>query len=223
MAMVMTGIQLQAFPNLNATTGLLAVPTAGVVPEGNFVGAADVVLGHNTTFNGRMIYGLTDRLEIGGGVIADDNTAVTLDAKLALPGTLAGFAPAIGIGYINGQAMDSGTQLYFVGTRAFTAKQQGAGSLLGTVGLNFTDLDSASAFRPFVGGQLGLGARTELDGEYVFATGDFRHAIHSLFIRHSVSNRMSVQAGVTNAYGFTGSAHNNVFIGAAFSWGQVTR
>ncbi|MHB9131207.1 MAG: hypothetical protein ACYDBB_08980 [Armatimonadota bacterium] len=217
-ACVMMGIQAQAYPNLNATTGLLAIPTASVVEYGDFIGAADMLFHDDTTINGRVIFGLTDRLEIGAGVIAGEDTAIGINAKYALPGNVAGFTPAIGLTVITGDAVDDGTQVYFVGTRAFTAKQQGAGSVIGTVGINFTNIDTASAFRPFAGAQFRIGNRTEIAGEYVLATGDFSRSIHSLFIRHSMNDRWSAQAGYTNAFGFTGSTDNNLFLGTAYSW-----
>lgn len=220
MAFVFMGITAHAYPNLNATTGLLAVPTAGVVGAGDFVGAADVVFHNNSTVNGRVIYGLTDRLEVGVGVIAGEDTAIGVNAKFALPAQIAGFNPAIGITGISGDTIGDGTQVYLVGTRVLTASDIHTGRVIGTIGINFTDIDTASAFRPFVGAQLRVGARTEIDGEFILKTGDFNHPVHSIFIRHAMNDAWSMQTGFTNAVGFTGSSDNNFFLGTAYAWGR---
>ena len=220
MAFVCMGITAHAYPNFNATTGLLAVPTAGVVGAGEFVGAADVIFHDDSTVNGRVIYGLTNRLEIGAGFIAGEDTAIGINAKLALPGSIAGFNPAIGITCISGDAIGDGTQVYLVGTRVLTASDIHTGRVIGTIGINFTDIDTASAFRPFVGAQLRVGARTEIDGEFVLKTSDFSHPVHSIFIRHAMNDTWSMQTGFTNAVGFTGSSDNNFFLGTAYGWGR---
>lgn len=222
---LLMAIPAHAYPNLNAATGLLAVPTASIVTAGNFVVGADVLSNDDATFNGRIIYGLTPQLEIGAGFVSGEDTATGVSAKLALAGTIAGFHPAIGISVINGNdnAISDGTQVYLVGSKVLSDTRHGAGTLIGTLGVNFTDIDTASAVRPFVGAQLRLGDRTELDGEYVLSTGNFNRSIHSIFVRHVLNETWTIQTGFTNAVGFTGSAHNNFFMGTAYSWGHTAR
>ena len=222
-AFVMLGIQAQAYPNLNASTGLLAIPTAGLVAPGNVVVAVDVLSHNDTTVNGRIIIGVAPFLEIGAGFIGGEDSATGISAKLALPNKIAGFHSAVGLTIINGDAIGDGTQVYLVGTRVLTARDIDTGRLTGTIGINFTDIHTASAVRPFVGAQLRLGTRTEVDGEFILKTGDFSHSIHSLFVRHTINNTWSLQTGFTNAVGFTGSADNNYFVGASYAWGSDAR
>ena len=217
-AFVSMGMLAQAYPNLNASSGLLAVPTAEIVAPGNVVAAVDIVAHDDTSINGRVIVGVTPFLEIGAGVIAGEDTGVGLSAKLALPSTVLGFKPALGVSFINGDVGD-GTQVFLVGTRSFSSQDMDTGRLTGTIGINFTDIKSASAVRPFVGAQLRVGSRTEIDGEFVLKTGDFSRSIHSLFIRHAIDDTWKLQTGFTNAVGFTGSSDTNFFVGTAYTWG----
>ena len=64
-----------AYPNFNATTGIIAVPTAFTVGSGAFIGAADVLFADDLTLNARAIYGVTDRLELGASLTAGTDTA----------------------------------------------------------------------------------------------------------------------------------------------------
>lgn len=222
-AFVMLGTQAHAYPNLNASTGLLAVPTADLVAPGNVVAAVDVLSHNDTTFNGRVIIGVAPFLEIGAGVIGGEDTASGISAKFALPNNIAGFTPAVGLTIINGNAIADGTQVYLVGSRVFTADDIDTGRFVGTVGVNFTDIDTASAFRPFVGGQFSVNDRTEIDGEFVLESGAFSRSIYSVFIRHALNDVWSVQTGITNAVGFTGSADSDYFLGTSYSWGSAAR
>lgn len=211
--LIMAVLAARAYPNLNATSGIMAVPTAIVVPAGDAMWAADVLFQEDTTVNGRVVFGLAERLEVGAGFIAGEDTAFGLNAKYRLPAMIAGFAWAAGITGIFGDDIDEGMQIYATGTRPF---EFGDGmTLLGTLGVNFTDVDTASAVRPFIGGQLQLGGGTEINGEFVFETGDFDESITSLFVRHRFSDRIVGQVGFTNAFGFTGVSDHDIFIGLA--------
>lgn len=206
-----------AYPNLNATSGILAVPTAVVVPAGDNQWAGDVLFQNNTTFNIRGTYGLTDNLEVGAGVAVDGDTVLGLNAKYRLPTMIGGFNWAAGATYITANKGDSGFQVYAAGTRAIPWGGMSGVALLGTLGVNFTDIDTASAVRPFVGAQLQLAGGTEIDGEFVFETGDFDESISSLLVRHRFNDLISGQVGFTNAFGFTGVQDHDIFVGVAFT------
>jgi hypothetical protein len=206
-----------AYPNLNATSGILAVPTAVVVPAGDTQWAGDVLFQDDTTINGRVTYGLTDRLEVGAGVIIDGDTVVGLNAKYRLPGDIGGFTWAAGATLITGSDVDDGFQIYAAGTRPIPWGSASGMALLGTIGVNFTDIDTASAVRPFIGAQLQLGTGTEIGAEFVFETGDFNESISSLLLRHRFNDFISGQVGFTNAFGFTGTQDHDIFLGVAFT------
>lgn len=212
-----------AYPNLNATTGILAVPTASMVGDGAFVGAADILFQNDTLINARAVYGVSDQFELGAGIIAGNDTAIGVTGKIGLAGLdIGGFSWAGGASLISGSdsLTGDGWQIFFTGTKPFGSGGVEGATLLGTVGIGFTDIDQASALRPFVGAQLRLSPRTEIDGEFVFETGDFDESILSLFIRHQMTDDFSVQAGITNATGFTGSEDHDLFVGGSWAFGQ---
>lgn len=206
-----------AYPNLNATTGILAVPTAETVSARTAIWAGDALFMHDTTLNARFIYGLTENLEVGAGVIAGADTAIGLTAKYHAPTKTAGYDWALGASVITGNQVGDGTQIFLSGTRPFGVKEENGTGLKGTIGLTFTDIDSASAFRPFVGAQLRLDTKTEVAGEFVLESGDFGNSIFSLLLRQQLNNRLTGQLGFTNAYGFTGAEDSSFFIGAAYA------
>jgi len=188
-----------------------------VVPVGDSQWGADLLFQNDTTINGRITFGLAERLEVGAGVAIDGDTVLGLNGKYRLPGVIGGFNWAVGVTLITGSDVDDGFQIYAAGTRAIPWSGSGDNSLLGTIGVSFTDIDTSSAVRPFVGGQLQLGTGTEIAAEFVFETGDFDESITSLFLRHRFSDRLAGQIGFTNAFGFTGSQDHDIFIGFAIT------
>ncbi len=219
-ALVMMGISVQAVPNLSATTGLMAVPTAEAVKTGEFDAAADILFHHGSALNGRIVYGVAKNIEIGTGFITGDDSASGFNAKVVMNGKIAGFTPAVGItliGSSNKSVIENGTQIYLVGTKVIAKRANGTKNVTGTVGVNFTDISTVSAFRPFIGAQIHVNDKTEIDAEYMLATSNFSHSVNSVFIRHSIDRKTQVQAGFTNSYGFTGLADNNLFMGIVYS------
>jgi hypothetical protein len=207
-----------AYPNLNATTGLIGVPTANVVAPKTLAGAADIVFFDDTVLNVRAIYGITDRFEGGVGVVMGDDSGLILNAKYLLPTTLAKFNWSAGLSYMTADDPGDGFQLYFVGTRAFPSAAPAGTRLLGTLGLSFTNMDDTSALRPFVGGQLLFNPQSELGVEFELEAGDFDESIFSLYYRRQFNSQWAGQIGFTNANGFVGKDDHSLFIGAAYSF-----
>jgi hypothetical protein len=118
---------------------------------------------------------------------------------------------------ITGDQVGNGTQIYVTGTRPFGVHEENGTGLFGTVGVNFTDVDNRSVFRPFVGAQLRLDTSTEVAGEFVLESGDWGDSIFSLLVRQRLSDRLTGQLGLTNAFGFTGSDNLAFFVGAAYT------
>lgn len=217
LGILLLGVTAEAYPNLSATSGILAVPTAVVVPANDAQWAGDVLFQNDTAFNGRITYGIADRLEVGAGIVAGPDTILGLNAKLRLPGMIGGFNWAAGATYSVADKAGSGTQLYATGTRAIPWVGATGLNLLGTLGVSFTDIKTASAFRPFVGAQLELPGGTEIAGEFVFETGNFTDSVSTLLVRHSFTSRVAGEVGFTNAFGFTSTQDHNLFVGIAFT------
>jgi hypothetical protein len=210
---------VQAYPNLNATSGILAVPTAVVVPAGDSQWAADVLFLDDTSLNGRVVYGLSDRLEIGAGIVTGEDTVFGANIKLRMPTTLGAFNWALGATFSDADAGGSGFQLYGTGTRTFGL---GGNDLITTLGLSYTDVDSATALRPFIGGQLQIMTGTELDAEFVLDSGDFDESVESFLLRHRFNDFIAGEAGFTNAFGFAGTSSHDLFLGVTFT-GRAAR
>ena len=217
--LALASLRTWAYPNFNATTGILAVPTAETVNAGDLSWAGDILFFDDTTFNGRVIYGLTDQLEVGAGVIVGSDTAIGVSAKYYTGLTIGGFACALGLTMITGDQVGDGTQIYVAGTRPFGVQEENGTGLIGTVGVNFTGVEGSSAFRPFAGAQLRLDTATEVAAEFVLESGDWGDSIFSLLVRQRCSDRLTVQIGLTNAFGFTGTDNLDFFFGAAYTLG----
>ncbi|MHB9024434.1 MAG: hypothetical protein ACYC7E_09695 [Armatimonadota bacterium] len=202
-----------AYPNLGATTGIVAVPTAEVTDTGAFLGAADIQFLDITSINVRAIYGLAPNWEVGAGlVLNDDDTQLGLNAKIRLPVSLYGMQWALGARYILADE-NNGTQIYFAGSRPIEIAGVTGASLLGTAGLSFTDIEGLSALRPFFGAQLRFPSETEIGAEFVFGGGDFDDTIGSFVIRQVLGGGWSGEIGVTNAIGFAGASDYDIFAG----------
>ena len=204
-----------AYPNFNATTGLVGVPNANIVAPGAIDGAADLVFFDDTFVNVRGVIGLSPRLEGGiGGVIGHDS-GVLLNLKYQFASRPAGFTTAFGTSFVSASDSGSGWQAYLVGTQ-----QLAPGGIYGTLGVSFTNLDHASAIRPFVGAQWVLGGGTEVGGEFELESGSLGRSVSSLYLRHLFTPRLSGQIGFTNANGFVGNRNHDLFVGASLAFGR---
>ncbi|HEY3415732.1 MAG TPA: hypothetical protein VGM23_02500 [Armatimonadota bacterium] len=203
-----------AYPNFAATNGIVAVPTAEIAATGTFMGAADALFVSPTTFNARAIYGVAANWEVGAGLAFNsDDTQLGLNAKIRIPGSMYGMGWALGASYVMANHDNNGAQIYFAGTRPITMAGTTGPSLLGTIGLSFTTIESLSALRPFLGGQLRFPTATEVGAEFVLESGDFSENITSFVIRQALGRGFTGEIGVTNAIGFAGTRDHNIFVG----------
>ena len=142
-----------AYPNFNASTGIIGVPNALIQANGAFFGAADVIFFDDTTLNARAVLGLTNNLEVGAVLNLGENTAFGVSAKYRLPVVPTAGAWAVGVSFADTGDGGSGVQGFVVASRTLTGGMTNL-DLLGTLGATFTDFENASGFRPFVGAQL---------------------------------------------------------------------
>lgn len=210
----------QAYPNLTATQGILAVPTADITPVGALDGAVDVLFQDNTTVNARAVLGLAPVFEAGAAVTAGHDTSFGVTGKFLTPIAIGGFAWALGASFVTGSGdAGDGTQIFATGTRPFGGGTAGT-QLLGTIGVNFTDIASLDGIRPFVGAQWRLGHGTELASEFMLKTGDFDRSVFSLLARQRFSDQIVGQLGITNAVGFTTTNSHDLFLGLNYAFGK---
>ena len=219
MVLVALATITHAYPNLSATTGVVGTPTADTVGLNNVDWAADILFFDSTTGNGRVVYGLTDRLEVGGALILGEDTGFTIGAKYKLYTIPRSFSWAVG-GAINGaDHRQSGSQWYVVATKPISSRRVSGSSMQGSLGLNYTDTQAGNGIRPFLNVQLFFGTDTEISGEYQFKNGDaFGEAITSAVFRQRLSGRLTGEIGLTNADGFTGRDDTDVFAGVAYTF-----
>lgn len=212
-----------AYPNLSATTGLIGLPNANIAPAGSLVGAADVLFFDDSIVNARAVLGLSSRWEAGAGAVIGDDNGLILNAKYQLAPRPAGFTWATGLSYLTTDDSGNGFNFYFVGTRPFTQAAPEGTQLVGSLGVSLTDVDDASFIRPFVGGQLQFGPRSELGAEFQLEIEDISTSISSLYYRHTFSPNFAGQLGVTNANGFVGQDDHNFFVGASLGFAGTGR
>ena len=202
-----------AYPNLNGLTGIVAVPNAYLQDERTLSAAADVLFLDTTTLNVRALYGLSNRFEVGALAVFAEDTGVGASLKYQfgqIPGDIMWAAGISVNGVTHG---NSGTQIFVVGTKAFPVKQVTGCQVLGSVGINFTNVEDTDT-QLFVGAQVGIASGTELGGEYEFsASSPFDHPIVSLVVRHQFGERFVGEAGFTNANGFFGEENYAPFLG----------
>ncbi len=209
-----------AYPNLNAATGIMAVPTAYVTAPGSFSAAADVLFLDSTTVALRGLVGITPRLEAGGLATFGEDTGIGISAKYQVPGSLGSFAVAFGGTFTAANHDHNGSQFYLVGSRPFSTGA--AAHLVGTIGLSFTDQTNSSVVRPFLGAQLGFPGNTELAAEFVSEAGNvFNNSVLSLVLRRQISPTFSGEIGFTNSTGFSGTNDHGLFLGIAWGPGRM--
>ncbi len=207
-----------AYVNLNGATGIISLPNANTVGANNFSAAADVLFFDSTRVVGRAAYGITNHLEVGGAISAGSDSYYGLAAKYQVPLTPLGFNWAVGGSAFHATNGNNSEQLYVAGTRPFPFSGTTGVTFYGTLGANLTWLDSDAGLRPFLGGQLLLGPRTQIDGEVQFDTGSFdERTTLSLGARQVFSPVFSGQIGLTNSVGFLGSGEHSAFVGLSFS------
>lgn len=203
-----------AYPTLNGATGLVAAPTACLMPLGTSMGAIDLV-GADDAVNLRALWGVTPRFEAGIALSTGDVGGVAVSGKYQFPTSTN--TPLLGaLGgtlLVSDENAADGIQVYLVGTLPLGAV--GSGQALGTAGLNYTNMDNASGVRPFAGLQLPLAAQTEVNADIILKTGDFANSVTSIALRHAFSERFLAQLGVTNAIGLDGGDDHDLLLGGA--------
>jgi len=207
----LTSIAL-AYPNFNATTGIVGVPNGLIQAEGAFFGAADIVFLDDTLVNARAVYGLTDNLEVGAVLNLGNNTAFGVSGKYRLPVSPSAGSWALGLSFADTDEGGSGFQAFIAASRSLTGNMTDM-NVLGTLGATFTDFDEASGFRPFVGAQLMLPNDFEIGGEFEIESDDFGDSIISVVLRKQFSPTMGAEIGLTNASAFFGGPDTDFFLG----------
>lgn len=200
-----------AYPNFNATTGIIGVPNALIQTNGSFFGAADVIFYNNTTLNARAVLGLTSNLEAGAVLDLDSGTAFGISAKYRVPMAATGDW-AVGLSFADTDEQGSGFQFFAVTSRTLTGTMTNL-DLLGTLGVTFTDFEHSTGVRPFIGAQLMLPQAFEIDGEFELESSDFGDSIFSMAVRKQFSPRYGGELGFTNASSFFGQKDHDLFLG----------
>lgn len=214
-------VMVVAVPNFSATTGVIGVPNAHVVPSGQLVGAVDAVFFNDTILNGRLVYSLTPRFEGGIGVVVGDEDGVIVNGKYQFTAPVAGFTTALSATYSTANNAGNGWQVYLVGTRPMLRTAAAGGNqLYGTPRVSFTDLEDASAVRPFAAAQWLLNGRTEIGAQFMLESGDFAKSISLLYLRQTFSPALTGQIGITSANGFIGDSDHDLFAGFACIFGR---
>jgi len=223
-----------AYPSLAGITGNGVLPTAAVVPAGQFNAALDY---YNTNSDGlkstyplRVVYGVMDGLEVGAGYTmvktdGDDVNAWNIDAKYVLPfKELAGFSLAAGARYgsTSGGAKIKATDLYVAATRAFDLSEL---KLDATLGVNWEKLSGdvdQSGIRFFVGLGTTLANKLSLAAEFQTKKENMdAKALWDVVARYPFTDMFSGEIGYGNYFGtgFIGANKSNLFVGVNATFG----
>jgi|GEM_PF-1071664 len=201
-----------AYPNFNATTGIIGVPNGLIQEQGALFGAADVVFLDNSLVNVRAVYGLTENLEVGAVLNLGDNTAFGVSGKYRLPVSPTAGMWALGLSFADTDEGGSGFQAFIAASRTLTGDTTDM-NLLGTLGATFTDFEDTSGFRPFIGAQLMLPNDFEIGAEIELESGDLGDSIISVVLRKQFSSTIGGEIGLTNASAFFGGPDHDFFLG----------
>ncbi|HEX2971794.1 MAG TPA: hypothetical protein VHP11_05645 [Tepidisphaeraceae bacterium] len=223
-----------AYPTLSGPTGEAVLPTAAVVPAGEFNVAADFYNSEtpDSSVPVRVLYGISNNFEIGAGYtfVSDANTW-GVNAKYATPLNLAGFGVGIGARYASSDMpfdlTFNTTDVYAAGTKCFPL---GEGTTLsGTVGLDWTFIDFAddntSVLRPYLAAEVTLSNKLTLAAEYQFENDnvDVDGGVYAISARYPIADNLGAQVGFTNVTPFTNASldNGNFFIGANYVFGTA--
>jgi len=222
----------QAYPTLTGPTGLATLPTAAIAATGQLQVAADYFNAEEwegTVYPVRLLYGVNDSLEIGAAywLNSDQSNAWGVNAKYLLPIKLADMPWAVGASYLNfPDWSETFTQVYFVGSKAFTEASAGMPGFNGTIGVNWTqddwDFGTDDAIRLYAGLEAIFANNLSVAGEFQTKNEDVDdNAIWSLVARYPFTPVLTGQVGVTNAFGpFGWFDDSHVFAGASYAFGM---
>lgn len=253
-----------AYPSLLGPTGGANLPVAGVIGKGKIALAADyyqtseTIVNENAqtkttsefsnTYPMRLLYGLTENIEVGVRFDSQDLETTTLDktvsntsksnssfntwsvfAKYLLPVEPFGFAIAPGAVYSDiADTEQTFWQLFLVGSRVLYDNSARGTVLRGSLGANYTREDSGSAaknpsaFRGYLDLDLTLANKLNITGEYQTKDTDLDvDPLTTLVVRYPLSNVISVELGTTNAGrgGLKMSSEHNLFAGVNCTFG----
>lgn len=247
----------QAGISLLGPTGGGQLPTAGTVGADNmslFLGRVneaedfvDAEIGDVTAV--RSLYGINDRIELGGGFdfqslhllgISAEPTeftnwnAATVNGKVVLPAKPVGFDLAAGfVFYRFSQSEENFSQLYLVGTKQFAGGDEGKMKIFGSVGASYNDYtaestdDTTGYSKSFVRGFANVTAawpKFSLTAEYATKVDDEDDALTALTARYMINEQYSVEIGTTNgtAAGLMTTDDHNVFFGISSTFNTAS-
>ena len=217
--LLVAALTARAYPNLTGTTGVVGTPTADIVGNHAADWAADLLFFDATSVNGRVVLGLSDRLEAGAMVDLGNDNGFAVQAKYRIYSIPRSFMWSIGAAVAGQNHGNNGSEFYIVGTKPISSRGANGVYMLGSVGLNYTDIEDANGLRPFLNAQLFLGTDKEISGEYEFRTGSgFGDAIASAVYRQHFSGRWGGEIGLSNANGFAGAHDHDVFLGLRYAY-----
>ncbi len=228
-ALVVPSGQLQVAADVASITNLAEIfsdiksDLSDEIENGQTVG--DITQkGGNYTLPFRMVYGLGGVMEAGGGVIATQNSAWDVNAKIHVPLLFNGVSGAVGTRYA---VIDSGgvdrntTQFYGVISEKFPSRIV---NMIGSVGLNWTEMQFQQPFgatirglRPFISISNGF-----VSYDYQFKRSDLEDdALYSIVIHFPITAALSAELGLTNVNpdGVTGGSDSGVFFGFTYGLG----
>lgn len=213
------GSMAMAYPTFNAETGIVALPNALTAERSSVVGAADVLFDNEDTVKARILYGYTDRLEMGASLSVGIVDGVNVSTKYRITDGQGKFNMAAGGALTLANHDQTALDLYLVGTQAFSLGNASSNPLLGSFGLHFVNLNDDNTLRPFIGVQIPLGNYTQLAAEYQFKDGSiFIKPLTSVVLRQQLTPAWTGQVGVSNATGFGATGDTRLFVGAQYTF-----
>lgn len=211
-----------AYPTLNAHTGLITLPNAYTADSGIYTVAADMMFAGEDTLKARVLYGLSERAEIGASFSTGVTEGVSISGKYQLTDPYSEFNLAGGGSVILADNSDTLLDLFLVASRSFAVGSESGKKLLGTFGVHFINFHDDNTLRPFIGAQYPLGENTEIAAEYQFSKGNiFASPLASVVLRHGITPSLTGQVGFSNASGYGSTNESRLFIGAAYTFNKA--
>lgn len=220
-ALLALGSIALAYPTFNAETGIVALPNAFTADSGSSVIAADLLFSDENTLKARVLFGLSDRSEMGVAFSSGLVDGISVSAKYRFTDAPAKFNLAGGGSITFANHDQTALDLYLVGTQAFNLHTKSNSALLGTFGVHFVNLKDDNTIRPFIGAQYPLGRHTQLAAEFQLKDGNlFKDPITSVVLRHQITSALTAQIGMSNATGFGATGDYRPFIGAQYTFNK---
>ncbi|HPP74488.1 MAG TPA: hypothetical protein PLU88_05110 [Armatimonadota bacterium] len=200
-------VPVTAAPNIFGTSGLIEVPDDRVLPTGTIAPAfhtiVDVdILGTDTDFNFFTVgIGITENLEVSGGVVDNDDSEVILNAKYRLSPRV-GNRPSITIGVVDVTSdIDDDPSFYILFARGLTGVAEDITDDESVPLRGYLGFGSGLYEGVFVGLEWMLSPRFVGMVEYVdegITGSDFNAGI-----RYALTNQLRIDAGLVDLDSFT--------------------